>query len=229
MRASTGFDSAEPCCRSQIVRITIAASDRNSLCQFWSDSCQNLAVPMYCTVDTGDSPCATCSAECSRAAGGVHQEADDEEGHERDAERVGVEPSPRPAAAGPAKGRRHEEDRSRSTSSSSSGSFDSADPFCRSQTVRRTNIPICRNSLSQFSPVASMKCPVQVLASTPLAPRCAATARRCTRACRSSFGRTRCRRTGPAARLTARSRAQTPQTRFRFCRRTSGALPVDRA
>jgi hypothetical protein len=43
--ASTGFDSGDPRWRSQIDRTTIAPIDRNSLCQFWNDSNQNLDVP----------------------------------------------------------------------------------------------------------------------------------------------------------------------------------------
>ena len=40
------------------------------------------------------------------------------------------------------------------------GVFDSDEPFWTSQTVSTTYAPICRNSLSQFSKVASTKWPV---------------------------------------------------------------------
>ena len=43
--ASTSFDCDDPFSRRKIDRITIAPIDRNSLCQFWSDSNQNRAVP----------------------------------------------------------------------------------------------------------------------------------------------------------------------------------------
>ena len=45
----------------------------------------------------------------------------------------------------------------RSSSSAGSSGRDSADPRWRSHTVNSTYIPICRNSLSQFSMVADMK------------------------------------------------------------------------
>ena len=44
--ASTGLDSGEPRCLSQIERTTIAARARNSLCQFWKDSNQKREVAM---------------------------------------------------------------------------------------------------------------------------------------------------------------------------------------
>src|SRR6476661_8568750 len=50
---------------------------------------------------------------------------------------------------------------SRSTSSSLSADLDSEEPFCRSGIVRMTNKAICKNSLSQFSNVAWIKCPVE--------------------------------------------------------------------
>jgi hypothetical protein len=42
--AATGFDCGEPSSRSQIVSSTSAATERNSLCQFWNDSYQNWLV-----------------------------------------------------------------------------------------------------------------------------------------------------------------------------------------
>src|SRR4051812_22449199 len=46
--ASTGFDSGEPFCRRKIEKNTIAATDKNSLCQFCNDSNQNLFSKMVC-------------------------------------------------------------------------------------------------------------------------------------------------------------------------------------
>ena len=43
--ACTGFDSGDPCWRRKIVSTTIAATARNSDCQFCSDSNQNWARP----------------------------------------------------------------------------------------------------------------------------------------------------------------------------------------
>jgi len=43
---STGFDSGEPFCRRKTDRSTSAPTDRNSLCQFWSDSNQKRFVAM---------------------------------------------------------------------------------------------------------------------------------------------------------------------------------------
>ena len=44
---STGFDSGDPRCRRKIDNTTMLAMARNSLCQFWKDSNQNLQVPAY--------------------------------------------------------------------------------------------------------------------------------------------------------------------------------------
>jgi len=43
-RAATGFGSGEPRSRKKIVRTTIAATARNSLCEFRSDSNQKRLV-----------------------------------------------------------------------------------------------------------------------------------------------------------------------------------------
>jgi hypothetical protein len=42
--AATGFDCADPCCRSQIDIKTSNATEKNSLCQFWNDSNLNWLV-----------------------------------------------------------------------------------------------------------------------------------------------------------------------------------------
>lgn len=60
--ASTGFDWGDPYCRRNIDRTTIAKTDRNSPCQFWKDSNQNLEPLMYCEADAVAFPC---NARCA--------------------------------------------------------------------------------------------------------------------------------------------------------------------
>ena len=65
--AATGFDCGEPFCRNQIVSRASTPTEKNSLCQFWNDSNQNCAVPMYARVETVASPCRSASTLCLSA------------------------------------------------------------------------------------------------------------------------------------------------------------------
>ena len=75
------MDSAEPRWRRKMVPTTIAASERNSLCQFWNDSNQKRdkrgrGLAVRCPI----------VVELLEAAHGVHGEREQEQRDERESE-----------------------------------------------------------------------------------------------------------------------------------------------
>ena len=133
--------------------------ERNSLCQFWNDSNQNWDVPRYCQGESADiRPCAASSALWAAApeAACRRKEAANSSRKARLKEYLYTVSANPPLLTG--QGAPFFDVARRGSSSTSArlpGLFDSAEPFWYRKAVSTMYMPICRNSLSQFSVEAS--------------------------------------------------------------------------